>query len=134
MTNYLTNFKKGDFVTIKVDSSIHKGMPHHFYHGRTGQVFNINRRSVGVKFLKKVNGRFQEKTVHARVEHVQPSNCRTAFVARIRVNDQLKHEAKERGERISTKRQIAKPKDERTVGLDLDNVTFRVNKPFIELH
>ena len=27
-TTYLTNYKRGDYVDIKVDSSIHKGMPH----------------------------------------------------------------------------------------------------------
>lgn len=134
MSNYLTTYKVGDYVTVKVDSSIHKGMPHHFYHGRTGEVFNINRRAVGIKFFKKVNGRYQEKIVHARVEHVQHSDCRKAFVERITENDRLKHEANLRGERISTKRQIAKPRGERTVALPLGDIEFRANKPFIELH
>ena len=45
---YLCEYNIGDFVDIKVDGSEHKGMPHRYYHGRTGRVFNINPRSVGV--------------------------------------------------------------------------------------
>lgn len=52
MSNYLKEYKKGDIVDIIVDGAIHKGMPHHFYHGRTGKVFNINPRSVGVLIEK----------------------------------------------------------------------------------
>lgn len=135
MATYLTHIKIGDYVTVMANSAIHKGMPHHFYHGRTGQVFNVNPRAIGVRLFKKVNGRYIEKRIHVRREHVVISNCRTAFVARIQKNDQLKHEAKKNGQRISTKRQIAKPRPAReSVSLALDNVTFRVNKPFIELH
>jgi large subunit ribosomal protein L21e len=48
MKNYLTVFKVGDFVDVKVDASQHKGMPFKFYHGRTGKVFNVNKRALGV--------------------------------------------------------------------------------------
>lgn len=40
-----------------------------------------------------------------RVEHVQPSRCREEFKLRKIRNDELKAEAKARGEKISTKRQ-----------------------------
>ena len=52
MSNYLKEYKKGDYVDIIVDGAIHKGMPHMFYHGRTGKVFNVNPRSVGVEIQK----------------------------------------------------------------------------------
>lgn len=57
-TTYLRNFKRGDYVDIKVDSSIHKGMPFKFYHGRTGVVFNVNKRAIGVQVNKLVGERF----------------------------------------------------------------------------
>ena len=53
-TTYLRTFKRGDYVDIKVDSSIHKGMPFKHYHGRTGVVFNVTKRAVGVRVNKKV--------------------------------------------------------------------------------
>lgn len=44
-------------MDIKVDSSIHKGMPFKHYHGRTGVVFNVNKRAVGVSVNKLVSFR-----------------------------------------------------------------------------
>merc|ERR1712007_210120 len=41
LSTYLTNYKQGDYVDIKANSAIQKGMPHKFYHGRTGVVFNV---------------------------------------------------------------------------------------------
>jgi large subunit ribosomal protein L21e len=54
MSNYLKEYRLGDYVDIIVDGAIHKGMPHHLYHGRTGKVFNVNPRSVGVVIEKQV--------------------------------------------------------------------------------
>ena len=51
---YLRTFKRGDYVDIKVDSSVHKGMPFKFYQGRTGVVFNVNKRALGVTVNKQV--------------------------------------------------------------------------------
>ena len=38
----LTTYRKGDFVDVVADGSIHKGMPHKFYHGKTGRVYDVN--------------------------------------------------------------------------------------------
>ncbi len=38
LSTYLRAYKIGQYVDIKVNGSIHKGMPHKFYHGRTGVV------------------------------------------------------------------------------------------------
>ena len=51
-STYLRTFKRGDYVDIKVDSSIHKGMPFKYYHGRTGRVWNVTRRAIGVEINK----------------------------------------------------------------------------------
>lgn len=54
LTVYLRNFKIGQYVDIKVNGAIHKGMPHKFYHGRTGIVWNVTKRAVGVVMNKQV--------------------------------------------------------------------------------
>ncbi|CAI9766819.1 unnamed protein product [Fraxinus pennsylvanica] len=43
---YLRTYKIGDYVDVKVNGSIHKGMPHKFYHGRTGRVWNVTKRAI----------------------------------------------------------------------------------------
>ena len=48
LTTFLAPYKNGDYVDIKGDGAIHKGMPHKFYHGRTGIVWNVTPRAVGV--------------------------------------------------------------------------------------
>jgi large subunit ribosomal protein L21e len=57
-----------------------------------------------------VGNRIIGKRIHVRVEHVQPSRCREEFNLRKKKNDELKAEAKARGEKISTKRQPQGPK------------------------
>ncbi|MES1909493.1 MAG: hypothetical protein MHM6MM_002222 [Cercozoa sp. M6MM] len=99
----LTVFKVGDIVDIKVDPSVHKGMPHHFYHGRTGRVWNISPRSVGVVVQKQVNGRFILKKLSIRSEHVQHSASRKGFLARVQENDEKRRayqQALAKGEKV----------------------------------
>ena len=54
LTTYLRTFKIGDYVDVKVNGAIHKGMPHKFYHGRTGVIWNVTKRAVGVEINKQV--------------------------------------------------------------------------------
>lgn len=58
LTTYLRNYKIGDYVDIKVNGAVHKGMPHKFYHGRTGIVWNVTKRAVGVVINKQVSVEF----------------------------------------------------------------------------
>jgi large subunit ribosomal protein L21e len=125
LTTYLRNYKIGDYVDIKVNGAVHKGMPHKFYHGRTGIVWNVTKRAVGVVINKQVGHRIIQKRLHVRIEHVQPSRCREDFLERRKTNDRLKAEAKERGEKISTKRQPAGPKG----GFVLDASTLQTVTP-----
>ncbi|KAK6145679.1 hypothetical protein DH2020_022499 [Rehmannia glutinosa] len=55
LSTYLRTYKIGDYVDVKVNGSIHKGMPHKFYHGRTGRVWNVTKRAVGVEVNKQPN-------------------------------------------------------------------------------
>lgn len=94
-------------------------MPHKFYHGRTGVVWNVTKRAVGVEMNKQVNGRIIRKRLHVRVEHVQPSRCREEFLARRARNDAIKAEAKQKGEPVPSLKRLPKaPRD----GFTLTNV------------
>ena len=44
-----------------------------------------------------MNGRVIPKRIHVRVEHVKPSRCKEEFLKRSKENDEIKHEAKQRG-------------------------------------
>lgn len=133
ISNYLKTYKKGDYVDIVVDGSQHKGMPHHFYHGRTGKVFNVNPRSVGVIIHKQVKQRKIEKRIHVRVEHLRHSNSRLSFVKKIVENDKLKAEANKKGQRISTKRVPSGPSDAKHVKFSEEKLEAVNVLPFMEI-
>lgn len=86
LTRYLTTYKLGDYVDIKGDGAIHKGMPHKYYHGRTGIVWNVTKSAIGVIVNKQVRNRIIKKKIHVRIEHVKPSNCRKQFLDRLVTN------------------------------------------------
>ncbi|KAL0884673.1 hypothetical protein Bca101_008654 [Brassica carinata] len=108
----IKTFKVGDYVDVKVNGAIHKGMPHKFYHGRTSQVWNVTKRAVGVEVNKQIGNRIIKKSLHVRVEHVQQSRCAEEFKLRKKKNYELKAPAKARWETISTKRQPKGPEPE----------------------
>lgn len=54
LSTYLKTYKIGDYVDVKVNGAVHKGMPHKFYHGRTGRVWNVTKRAIGVEINKQV--------------------------------------------------------------------------------
>ncbi|KAJ3090967.1 hypothetical protein HK102_002091 [Quaeritorhiza haematococci] len=104
LSTYLKTYKVGDIVDVKVNGAIHKGMPHKYYQGKTGVIYNVTKTSVGVIFHKVVGNRYIEKRVNIRIEHVKHSKCRDDFLKRVKQNAQLQKEAKARGEKISLKR------------------------------
>ena len=85
-TKYLRVYRLGDYVTIKMDSAVHRGMAHRIYQGKTGVIWNITQRAVGVLLKKKVGNRYRTKKIHVRIEHVVPSDCRRDFLQRARFN------------------------------------------------
>mmetsp|Transcript_14138 Transcript_14138/g.21716 ORF Transcript_14138/g.21716 Transcript_14138/m.21716 type:complete len:164 (-) Transcript_14138:76-567(-) len=92
LSQYLMSVKVGDYVDIFANPSVHKGMPHKFYHGRTGIVFNVTKSAVGVRVNKPVNGRIIEKRIHVRIEHVRKSKCQVDFLKRKVENAEKKAE------------------------------------------
>merc|ERR1712167_321591 len=109
-SRYFCNYRVGDYVDVIVDGSIHKGMPHKYYHGKTGRVYNVTGHAVGVIVNKSHNGRIIPKRICVRIEHVRKSQSRLAFVARVKANDKLKVEAKARGEKVITKKIPVQPR------------------------
>ncbi|KAJ3393873.1 Kinesin-like protein kif9 [Entophlyctis sp. JEL0112] len=110
LSTYLVNYKVGDIVDIKANGAVQKGMPHKYYHGKTGIVYNVTKSAVGVIVNKRVGGRYIEKRVNIRVEHIKHSKCRDDFLKRVRANDRAKAEAKITGVPAVVKRLPAQPR------------------------
>lgn len=110
VSRYLEIFKKGDYVDIVCDSAIQKGMPFSFYHGRTGVVFNVTQRAIGVEVNKVVGNRVIKKRIHVRSEHVRKSRCNELFLKRVKENDRAHHEAHLAKKSIKTKREVVGPR------------------------
>ena len=134
LSTYMKVYKRGDIVDIKVkhifysffdvtllfyalnnhfkkkgNGAIQKGMPHKFYHGKTGRVFNVTAHAVGVCVNKQVRNRIIEKRINVRIEHVKHSNSRLDFLNRLKRIELLKKDAKEKNIRlkdIQLKRQV----------------------------
>jgi len=107
---YLKTYNIGQIVDVVGDGAIHKGMPHKFYHGKTGIVWNITPRAIGVQLNKRVGNRIMSKRLHVRIEHVRHSKCRQDFLDRVKRNEQIKTQAKAVGKKVETKRLPGKPR------------------------
>lgn len=64
----IQEYTEGDMVNIDIDPSIHKGMPHHKFHGKTGKI--IGRR--GRAYLVEVRDGKLMKEVIVLPEHLTP--------------------------------------------------------------
>ena len=118
LSTYMIEFKKGDYVDVVGDGSTHKGMPHKYYHGKTGRVFNVNPVSIGVVMNKKVRTRVVPKRIHVRVEHLKISKCQLNFKNKVKA---LEAEKRKNGPKKSRKRLPVAPKGEFTVTIDPKN-------------
>ncbi|KIY62148.1 hypothetical protein CYLTODRAFT_459235 [Cylindrobasidium torrendii FP15055 ss-10] len=120
MVTYLTNYHVGDIVDIKANAAQQKGMPHKFYHGRTGIVYNVTPSAVGVIVYKVVGNRYIEKRVNLRVEHIRHSKCRKEFLERVKRNAAAEKKGQD-GERTNLKRVAALPREAHTVVVEAGN-------------
>jgi large subunit ribosomal protein L21e len=107
---FLRTYQIGQLVDLVGNGAVQKGMPHKQYHGRTGVVWNITPRAIGVEINKQVGNRIIPKRVHVRIEHVQPSECRKDFLSRVQTNEKVKKEAKAAGKTIVLKRVPVQPR------------------------
>ncbi|KIJ53745.1 hypothetical protein M422DRAFT_25544 [Sphaerobolus stellatus SS14] len=115
LSTFLIPYKIGDIVDIKANSAEQRGMPHKFYHGRTGIVTNVTPHAVTILVNKVVGNRYIAKRVNIRIEHVRHSKCREEFLARVKSNSAKSFEAKKKGERINLKRIPQLPREAHTV-------------------
>ena len=128
LKTFLTTYRVGDIVDVKANGAVQKGMPHKFYHGKTGRVWNVTRRAVGVEINKLVGNRVIPKRILVRVEHVSHSRSREDFLRRVKANDKLKNEAKKAGKPVpSTKRPVVLPLP--AFNVDTKKTTITTLKP-----
>ena len=116
LSTYMIKYKKGMFVDIVANGSIHKGMPHKFYHGRTGKVFDISPNSIGVIINKQVRNRIVEKRIHDSVEHLRISTCNDNFKKHVREVEEEKR--KNPNDKKNRKRIPNLPKEEQKIVVD----------------
>ncbi len=68
LSKVLHEYKPGEKVVINLDSSVHKGMPHRRYHGRTGVITDKRGRA----YVIEVTQGDAAKEIIARPEHLKP--------------------------------------------------------------
>ncbi len=68
----LYEYRVGEKVAIKIDPSIHKGMPFKRFHGKVGRI--IEKRGRGYVILVRDGKKY--KKIIARPEHIRPLEVR----------------------------------------------------------
>jgi large subunit ribosomal protein L21e len=67
ITLSLQTFEEGERAVVKIDPSVHKGMPHQRFHGLTGIVVGTQ----GDCYIVQIKDGNKAKTVVARPEHLR---------------------------------------------------------------
>jgi large subunit ribosomal protein L21e len=68
LSKILNEYEPDEKVVVKIDPSVHKGMPHRRYHGRIGVVADKRGRS----YVVNVSQGKAIKEIIARPEHITP--------------------------------------------------------------
>lgn len=68
LSKILRQYEPGDKVVVKIDPSVHRGMPHRRYHGRTGTI--VDRK--GRAYVVDVTQGKAVKEIIVRPEHLEP--------------------------------------------------------------
>jgi large subunit ribosomal protein L21e len=68
LSKLLYQYQPGNRIVIKIDSSVHKGMPHRRYHGKVGTVIDKRGRS----YIISVTQGDAVKEIIVRPEHLEP--------------------------------------------------------------
>jgi large subunit ribosomal protein L21e len=68
LSRILRTYEPGQKVTILIEPSVHKGMPHRRYHGRVGVI----HQKRGKSYVVHVKIGNQTKQIIARPEHLSP--------------------------------------------------------------
>jgi len=68
LSRLLHEYQPGDRVVVKIDPSVHKGMPHRRFHGKVGVL--VGRR--GRAYIVQVTQGNKAKEIIVRPEHLRP--------------------------------------------------------------
>ncbi len=68
LSKILQEYKPGQKVVVKINPSVHKGMPHRRYHGRIGIIANKKGRA----YVVNVTQGKAVKEIIVRPEHLEP--------------------------------------------------------------
>jgi large subunit ribosomal protein L21e len=68
LSKILYEYKPGEKVVVKIDPSVHKGMPHRRYHGKIGIIINKRGRS----YIVNITQGGTAKEIIVRPEHIVP--------------------------------------------------------------
>ena len=68
--------------------------------------------------------------INVRVEHINHSKCRQDFLTRVKANEKLKKEAKEKGIPVVVKRQPQQPREARMVSTENNEPVFLAPIPY----
>lgn len=68
LSRILQEFDEGQFVHIDIEPSIHKGMPHPKFQGKTAVV----KEKRGSSYVLEIKEGSKRKTIIARPEHLRP--------------------------------------------------------------
>jgi large subunit ribosomal protein L21e len=68
LSKLLYEYQPGSQVVIRIDSSVHKGMPHRRFHGRVATIINKRGRS----YVLSVSQGDAVKEIIVRPEHLEP--------------------------------------------------------------
>ena len=68
LSKILYEYKPGEKVVVKIDPSVHKGMPHRRYHGKIGVILNKRGRA----YVMEVTQGKAVKEIIVRPEHLKP--------------------------------------------------------------
>ncbi|MFW9953752.1 MAG: 50S ribosomal protein L21e [Candidatus Thorarchaeota archaeon] len=69
LSTVLVDYQEGDRVNVVINPSVHRGMPHKRYHGRTGVV----RAKRGRAYVIDISLGKAMKSLIVRPEHLRPS-------------------------------------------------------------
>ena len=68
LSKILHQYSAGEKVVVKIDPSVHRGMPHRRYHGKVGVIVNMRGRS----YVVNVTEGDASKEIIIRPEHLEP--------------------------------------------------------------
>ena len=115
LATYMRVYKKGDIVDIKGMRTVHKGMTHKRYDGKTWRVHTVTQHAVGIAVNRQVKGKILAKRINVPIEHIKHSKSQDSFLKCVKENDQKKKEAKEKGTWVQLKLQFAPPREAQSV-------------------